>query len=339
MRICIVGSKEEHTLEASYKRAFIQLGEEVQVFDIDEYLKPHIRLGRLGQMIHRFMPLDVWQRKLNRELALAIQSQKPDMVLVFCNAPVLFSTLAFAKSLWASRFVLVWPDPLTNMQSHVLDASCLYDGVATYCRASVPVFEKMGFQNVQWIPLAADPDLHRIDIVPGQFLHDLTFLGAWRPEREQTLAVVIKLFPSLRVGIWGTDWTRNQTRTLERYIRPVPLRGRAYAEVMNKSRINLNIIDPTCFPAANMRFFETFIAHGLQLNSACPEFQDTYIDNQHMLSYDSYEELFGKIEWAMSYQANSIRREGFQLTLQQHTYRQRAKQFQECYLSSSVLKP
>lgn len=337
MNVCIVGGKQEYALETSYRRAFEQLGAKISVFDVDAHQKPYLRLGRFGQTFHRFVPIDAWQRKLNRDLALAITAQKPDLVLVFCNMPVLFSTLAFVKSLCNTRFVLVWPDPLTNMQPHVQQAACLYDGVATYCKASIPVFKQMGFQNVQWIPLAADAALHQIDTIPGYFLYDLVFLGAWRPEREKALAAITKHFPSLKIGIWGTQWNRNQTKVLRPYLQAKPIVGRGYATVMNQSRINLNVIDDTCLPAANMRFFEVPITHGLQLHSVCPEFQQEYIDKCHVLNYGTMEEMCSKIEWAMTHQADDIRQEGFRLTLQQHTYHRRAEQLQAFFLSSSVL--
>ncbi len=340
MKICLIGSGRADALEGSYQRAFERLGAEVSVFDMDAHQQPYVRLGKLGRAFHRFVPIDAWQRKLNRDLALALRAAKPDLALVFCNAPVLFGTLAFIKSLSTTRFVLVWPDPLTNLQPHVAQAAPLYDGVATYCRASVPVFSRLGFQNVQWVPLAADPDLHRIDTVPARFTHDLIFIGARRPEREQTLTAIARHFPGLNLRIWGTDWQRSRSRVLRPFVGAEPLRGRAYAEAMNRSRINLNGIDATGFPAANMRFFEVPIAHGLQLSSACPEFAEEYRDGQHGLTYADTDALMSQTEWAMQHDANPIRREGFQYTLAYHTYDHRVSQIRQFFLSSTpILTP
>lgn len=337
MRICIIGHQQADTLESSYQRAFERLGAQVTPFDTDAGQRPYVRLGRLGRAFHRFVPVDAWQRKLNRDLALALRSAQPDLALVFGNAPVLFSTLAFVKSLIDTRFVLVWPDPLTNLQPHVQPAAGLYDGVATYCRASVPVFRQMGFRNVQWVPLAADPALHRMDTIPARFTYDLTFIGARRPEREHVLTTIIRHFPRLKLGVWGTDWHRSQSRALRPFIQARPLRGRAYAETLNRGRINLNCIDSTCFPAANMRFFEVPIAHALQLSSACPEFDGEYVDQQHGLSYADTDTLLNRVEWAMQHEANAIRREGFRHTLAHHTYDHRARQIEQLFwLSTST---
>ncbi|WP_345267550.1 CgeB family protein [Nibrella viscosa] len=328
MKVYIIGNSNEYALEASYRRAFQKMGLEVIIFDPVARVRPYIPYARLGSLFHRFVPVDSWQRKMNRELALDIKENHPDLVLSFCNSPVLFSTIAFVRSIVPTRFFLVWPDPLTNLQAHVSEAASLYDGVATYCRASVPIFEQLGFRNVQWIPLAADVEIHCFDVVPSSFAYDLTFLGAWRPERERTLATIAQHFPTLRIAVRGTDWQRNRTSLLRAYIQHKPVRGRDYAAFLNSSRINLNVIDDTCFPAANMRFFEVPIASGLQLVSQCPEMEDNYQNNKHVYYYRGTDDLLGRIERIITSQAdaNEIRRFGLEHTLKNHTYSQRAEQ-------------
>lgn len=54
---------------------------------------------------------------------------------------------------------------------------------------------------------------------------------------------------------------------------------------MAASKVNLNIIDPTNHPAANMRFFEIPVAGGLQVCSACPEMNDVFRDGEHLFYY------------------------------------------------------
>jgi spore maturation protein CgeB len=256
-----------------------------------------------------------------------------DLVLVFCNAPVLVGTLAFVRSLSTVPFVLVWPDPLLQLQAHVPPNACLYDGVATYSKATVPVFEQMGFNNVHWVPLAADYTLHGRPTPPQQFTHDLTFVGAWRPEREQALSVIRRSFPGLKMAVWGTDWQKAVNRSVRSLAQNKPLRGQAYADGFQASRINLNVIDDTCRPAANMRFFEISIAQGLQLASPCPEFADTYLHERDLLYYSNEVELIEAIEWAMVHpeQASTMRQQAYAHTIQQHTYRHRAEQMLQLF--------
>ncbi|MEZ0483484.1 CgeB family protein [Fibrella aquatica] len=328
MTVFIVGNQTNSCLEASYRRGFEEQGVRVRTYAIFEHQRNYVRLGTFGKLFHDFVPVEAWQQKLNRELALTIVAEKPDLVLVFGNAPVLSGTLAFVRSLTTIPFVLVWPDPLLNLQAHVQQAALLYDGVATFSRATVPVFEQMQFRHVYWLPLAADPALHGLDSPPNTFSYDLSFVGAWRPEREKALATIKRLFPQLRIGIWGTDWNRCQTVALRSLARNSALRGQAYAQAFNASRINLNVIDDTCYPAANMRFFEIPVAHGLQLASLCPEFQETYRHQEHMLYFSDETQLGNNIEWVLQHpdQAATLRAAGHRQVLQAHTYAHRVAQ-------------
>ena len=328
MTVFTVGDQNQFSLESSYRRGFEELGVQVRCFDIFRHQQAYIRLGAVGRLFHAFVPIETWQRKVNRDLALAIMAEKPDLVLVFCNAPVLAGTLAFIRSLTAIPLVLVWPDPLLQLQAHLLPCAPLYSGVVTYSKATIPVFQRLGFQQVQWVPLAADPHLHSLAETNQPHTHDLSFIGAWRPERERILATILHQFPALKLGIWGTNWHRATHRSVRLLARKRPLRGKEYAETIRASRINLNVIDDTGGPAANMRFFELPMARGLQLASRCPEFSDTYQHRQHVLYFSSETDLAESVNWVLAHpkQAAEIRQNGHELTRQQHTYRHRAEQ-------------
>ncbi|MEZ0539258.1 CgeB family protein [Fibrella arboris] len=339
MTVLTVGTQNEFGLEASYRRGLETVGIQVRSFDIYAAERRHVRIGKLGALMHRFMPVDSWRRKANRELAMTVVAERPDLVLVFCNSPILFSTLAFVRSLTSVPFVLIWPDPLLLMEPHVQQAAPFYDGVATYSNATVPVFKQMGFRNVQWLPFGADLPMHHLPEPATQFSNDIGFIGAWRPEREQALAVVAREFRSRRIAIWGTSWNRCEQPAVRKLAYKRPLRGKAYAEAFNQTRINLNVIDEGCMPAANMRFFEIPIAHGLQVASSCPEFSADYVHQQQLLYYANQDELITTIEWALTYpeRAAELRREAYAHTLAQHTYAHRAQQLIRLFLPALAL--
>jgi spore maturation protein CgeB len=94
---------------------------------------------------------------------------------------------------------------------------------------------------------------------------------------------------------------------------------------MRESRIALNPIDDTNYPAANMRFFEIPAAGGLQLSSTCPEMREDFRDGEHLLYYDNDEELAARIDWILARPAEvaAIRREGHRRAIEGHTYVQR----------------
>jgi glycosyltransferase involved in cell wall biosynthesis len=335
-KVLIVGNSKDNTcLEASYKRAFQELKFEVCIFDPYQEEKKYIKLGQFGGKLHTFLPVEEWRKKMNREFVIYTKELCPDLILNVCNAPITFNSLAFLKSVLKCPIVLLWPDTLFNLQTQVLSSALLYDGVATYSYASIPVFEALGFKNIHWIPLAADPYLHKQDCLAENYLNDVCFIGGCRPERVKALESIKKNFPNKKLEIYGTNWKKSDNKLLADSIIEKPLRGKEFSSMLNKSRISINIIDDTNFPAANMRFFETPIANALQLSSSCPEMNSQFIDMEHIAYFDSDQEMVDKIDLLLSNTklCNTIIQNAYQLTIEKHTYSNRVEQVIEIFIN------
>jgi hypothetical protein len=330
-KIAILGNSNPNFLESSYQRAFEADGHLVKLLDPAAKLQKYIRFGKIGSLIHGFNPIDSWTRKANREIVIEIKQFQPNIILVFCTAPILYGSLAFLKSILTAPIVLVWPDTLFNLSSIVADSKLLFDAVATYSSSSVGVFEKMGFKNVFWLPLAADPLLHPI-IRNESNKFDITFIGGWRKEREDILVKIIDHFPQKKIKIFGPSWHKaTKTKSILDHYENKILFGKDFSTVVGISKLNLNIIDDTNYPAANMRFFELPICGGLQLSSACPEMEPVYKDKENILYYKNEEDMLQVIQWVFDHESDicNIKDRGHQLTADQHTYRHRVQQLFE----------
>jgi spore maturation protein CgeB len=106
------------------------------------------------------------------------------------------------------------------------------------------------------------------------------------------------------------------------------VRGPEYAQAVRASKVNLNIIDPTNYPAANMRFFEIPAAGGLQLSSSCPEMESEFQHGEHVFYYKGPSEAQAIIRRLLSDDMlrNKVAEAGHQKVLARHTYTQRAQQ-------------
>ena len=106
---------------------------------------------------------------------------------------------------------------------------------------------------------------------------------------------------------------------------PVRFTVKTLADFIRHSRINLNVIDDTNYPAANMRFFEIPAAGGLQLSSACPEMQPYFSNRVDILYYDNPQEMIDQIKWALDNPSAvlEIRRSAYKKMQQEHSYTQR----------------
>ncbi len=299
------------------------MGIEVANFDLGKTEQKYVRFGKIGRTMHTFQPVDAWQRKANRELAIYYKSNLPDITIVVGNTPLLFGTLAFIKSIDQGKLVLYWPDTLFNLTPIQKDAAPLYDSVATYSSTSEKIFRQIGFQHTFFMPFAGDNEFLGEPSNEAHFDVDLSFAGGWRPEREAALASIANAFPQARLLIKGTDWERFCTnKALLKYCEPKPVYGTAFGDFIRRSRINLNVIDDTNYPAANMRFFEVPAVGGLQLSSACPEMENVFLHKQDILYFSNEQEMIENIQWVFDNPAaaSALRSQAAAKVQSQHTY-------------------
>ena len=154
----------------------------------------------------------------------------------------------------------------------------------------------------------------------------------WRPERERYLSIVIEEFPNLNVEIFGGYWKdRCMDKKLKACCKDGLILGRPLGQYFNNSMINLNVIDDTNYPAANMRFFEIPTAGGLQLTSACPEQESIFEQRKHCVYFNDEASLVEEIKWILDHknECNEIRKNGFDLIRNGNTYIQRLQSIME----------
>jgi spore maturation protein CgeB len=323
MKVLLVSDLSGHALGNSFIRAFRSIGIEPLTFDLGSVESKYSKLGKIGKKVHTFWPVEAWIRKANRELAIEFRHQMPDLVMVVGNVQVLYGVLAFLRSLRPCKIVLYWPDTLINLTSYQKESATLYDAVATYSSSTIEAFKQIGFREALFFPFAGDVEFLGSALPGNDFAYDISFAGGWRPEREATLASIVHAFPELKVLIKGTDWERFCTRKeLLKFCEPKPVYGKNFGDFIRQSRINLNVIDDTNYPAANMRFFEVPAVGGLQLSSSCPEMENILLDKEDILYYRNESEMLNQVNWVLNNpaEASRIRQSAREKIAREHTY-------------------
>jgi spore maturation protein CgeB len=334
-RVMLVGHFETGRLEWSYKSAFEALGCEVLSFDIVVAVERYVRLGLVGRLLNTFLSVEPWIQKAHRELALKAMNLKPDLVVTFGQYPLRVGSLALIRASTDASLVHIWPDPLFNWNTHLTACIPMYDCIATYSKATVSIFQELGAKCALWIPLAGDPSLHPVvtctEPEKQEFSADVTFAGRWRPERE----TVLSQLSNFDLKIWGPDWGRRckSNRAIMRAWQGRPIYGSEFAKAIASSKISLNIIDPTNYPAANMRFFEIPVAGGLQISSPCPEMDGEFRHGEHVFYYKQVDELPGLIRHLLADDKlrNQVATSAYQKALADHTYTHRARRIVQLY--------
>ncbi len=334
LSILIITDTAQHAIGNSFHRALSDIGHQTEMFDLRQSVTQHVKGGKIGHVIHTFWPVEAWIKKGNRALAVYLQRLRPDIIIVSGNVPLVYGALALAKSVLPDvKTVFFWPDPLINLETSLSACVPFYDVVATYSKATIPIFRQMGFKQAVWFPFAGDiaflgghdNEYNRT----GHYEYDISFIGGWRPEREKALTVIQQHFPALKMAVLGQSWTSQcKNPKLKPYIKPTELVGAGYGDFLKKSRMNLNVMDDNNYPAANMRFFEVPAVGGLQISSHCPEQENIFQHRKHILYFKDENDLCDQIEFVNNNpeSAARIRREASTLVKNDHTYLHRFKE-------------
>lgn len=328
-KIMLVGSFLPGALEHSYYKAFEDLGCDVCSFDILASEQRNCRLGKAGKLFNKFIPVEPWIRKSNREMVLLAQKFSPHVLVVFGQNRVLAGALAQIHAMLSLSIVYIWPDPLINLNISCISTLPLFDLICTYSLSTIPYFEQLGGKQVVWLPFGADSHMHPIVSPNSDFQCDISFIGQWRPEREQALAILFSKLHGVSVKIWGPDWgRRTHSRDIRKAWQKRPLFGNEFAQAVASSKINLNIIDDTNYPAVNMRFFEIPCAAGMQICSYSPEMESVFRNGETVFYFSNLEMLPELVQSLLNNKAlrNLVAQKAHSLVMDEHTYIHRVKQ-------------
>lgn len=334
--VLLVGNFTKGSLELSYYNAFNEKGYNVECFNIIEAENKYTRFKPFGSVINKFIPIDAWLKKANRDLILTASKSKPELIIYFGQNRFLANAIAQIKTMITAKHVLVWPDTLLNFGYMHIVSLPLYDCVASYSKSAVKSFVELGGKNVIWLPLAGDPILHKRYEIHSPLLYDISFIGQWRPEREEAISYILNNTNGINVNIWGPDWKRrSKNKKILNSVRGRGLYGDDFSKVVQSSRINLNIIDDTNFPAANMRFFEILVLGGIEVSSMCPEFEHDIKNREHIFYYKNLNELVEIINSILNKnELEIIQDNAYKHVIHNHTYFSRIEQLIE-YLNKS----
>jgi hypothetical protein len=327
--LIVAGGFWHGSLEGSLYRAFKSLGCKVEAFDIQVTINKYIKFGKIGKIFSTYLPIEAWINKANREFVVTVIEKKPDILCIGGANQIRAGALAQMKaSLPNLKIILIWPDTMLRVNAHVIDCLPIYDLVATYSINSVEVFESIGAKKVIWVPLAADTLLHPAnveitDLQKIKFECDVCFIGNHRPEREE---IFTRLHDEgFKVKVWGhDDWKRHASDyiNVKKYWQKESLYGDDFARAIKCSKVCINPIDPTNYPAANMRFFEIPGAGGVQVSSLCPEMETIFKDGETIFYYQTLENLPRIVDNVLRNEAlrDKVAQQGREIVHLEHTY-------------------
>ena len=256
MKLLLVGSFWEFSLETSYRRAFESTGVEVVPFDWDQHYRQNfLAKTRVSEKLFR----QAIALATGKEFVAAIEREKPDLVLVIKGRFILPETLAQVKRVLSDRPLINFnpdsPWSKANSTRSLLESIPVYDLHFSWSYDLVDRFRQSGAKGVRYLPFAYDPVLHsptKNSGSQGQLPeYDAVFVGTYDPIRDALLSQL----RDFRIAIWGNDWHRSSLVPKE-WIKEGAIYGAASNDLLDKGVVALNLLREQNANSHNMRTFE-----------------------------------------------------------------------------------
>jgi spore maturation protein CgeB len=327
-RVLFVTYDSGTNLPASYRRAFRALGWDTITWNPTAAVKEVSRGGPIGAAATTLLQVQPWLRTAWVQLLRLAEETRPDLVIVMIQTNVAAGSLAQLRvCLPKTPVYCIYSDSPHYLDSERVNCLPFFDRVAVSSPQWVDAFQRLGARSVHYLPFAVDTDLH-FPVAPSGPIHDIGFVGNWRPDREAFL----EQLADLDLWIWGADYWKNRTH------RDSPLRvrwmgraahGEAYAQVCADTKIMLNTLDVVTRPGPNMRTFEQPGCGAFSLVERSPATLELFEEGRTIECFESVTEAREKITYYMSHdeQRHKIAKAGYDFVINcGHTYLDRARE-------------
>lgn len=315
-------------------RALQELGHKVRWIDHGVHVRSYEALAGLADQRNRQVIQSRFADVLSQFTLAQLAEDPPDLVLALAQAPL---TSAVLDQLRRKKFLCaMWFVENYRHLTYWQQLAASYDYWFVIQKdACHDALRHAGARNVLYVPMAADPSIHRpMELTPAErdeFGSDLSFVGAGYANRRTLLPTLIS--PDFSFKVWGNEWEGADA------VRCLLQRGGARIDtdtcmkVFNAARINLNLhswagagLDPQG-DFVNPRTFELAACGAFQLvdsRSLLPEL----FQRDEVVSFRAGEELPAVIRrWLKDPEgraaaAGAARRR----VLAEHTYAHRLKE-------------
>lgn len=290
-KIFILGSNSQFGMERSYKSALEKLNFEVEIIDFNSLCNSYIPvkfLKRVGLYID-IMPSIT---RGNHFVSKKIFVERPHAIIVFTNVRVNPGAIEYFKT-FCNNVSFYWPDSIVNMSSSVFSNLKHYHNIYNHSKKNVEIFASYNITS-KWLPFAGDTIVsknYKVNQV-RQTEYDFSFVGAYRPERYEAVNELMKNFTNSKFLLVGLGWEKlsfHNKKNLEIVNKMVDLNE--FLSYTAKSKIALNAIDHMNYPSSNLRFFEIALSSVPQVSTLIPEFEDKFIDKEHVYYYKNLADL------------------------------------------------
>jgi spore maturation protein CgeB len=303
-RVMVVSTGDwQAGLSMSYMRALRSFGLDVAQFDLEGARAAETPLGRAGRRLMQHLDFFAINAKANRVLVRAAMDRQPALIVVMGVEAVRPATLLALKiGVPGVKIVNIFPDMLFNVRDSMFACLPLYDLFCCHTRAGVPFLRQAGCAGAYYLPLAADPTLHRPEPLDDADVRaygcDLVFVGNHRPEHAALFCALegmdLRIYGSSNWRGASSAWVRS------RFAGRALMTGVEYAKAHRAAKICLNPIDPLDLPGHNQRTFEVPACGGFPLVSRSEEVLELFREGESVACFEGEAELVDKVRYYLA---------------------------------------
>jgi len=315
------------------KRALESLGHQVQWIDHSLHAQSYEVMGRLNDARHRQLMQGRLAEVLSQWTLAALAESPPDLVLSLAQAPL---TLPVLEHLHKKKFLTaMW---FVENYRHLTYWQQMAPGYEFWFvfqqGACLEAFKQAGARQVRYLPMAADPALHRPLTLSEEdrrvYGADVSFVGAGYANRR-------RLFPALlnrpwSFKLWGNEWEGADELRPALQLNGARVDTATCMKIFNATTVNVNLhssTGPGLDPQAdfvNPRTFELAACGAFQLTDHRSLLSDLFTE-QEIVSFRSFDDVPGLIRtWLADPAARQATAAAARMRLlNAHTYEHRMK--------------
>ncbi len=263
-----------------------------------------------------------------------IREHPVDIVICMAQAPLTGAALEQLRK--AGIITVLWFVEDYLRFTYWREMSRYYDFVFTIQQGEcLDLIKKAGAGEVHYLPMAADPGIHRPLILSeedkARWGSQLSFVGAGYYNRTQVFAS----FADMPIKIWGTEWPSCKPFTDLVQEQGRRLSPDEYIKIFNATDININLhsstergdVDPSG-DFVNPRTFELAACGAFQLVDERSLLGEVFESGKEVVTFRTSKELKEKIAYYLERpeERKAIAEAGRARVLRDHTYQARLKQ-------------
>jgi hypothetical protein len=181
----------------------------------------------------------------------------------------------------------------------------LYDHVFNAKTFGVKDMVAHGVRSVSFLAPGFDPELHRpVDLTPGErglLSCDVSFIGTWSPKKEKLLTALRDGLPDVRLRIWGYQWEKRTTKSLDGVVQGTGIIGDDYTRAIRASSICLGLLSEARLGSSSgdlitARTFQIPACGTFMLHERNDEVEQYFTEGRDAEFFDSPGELVAKVK-------------------------------------------